>query len=224
MADAPQRTASPVCFLHELEPDAAGGFAAVDPEQRRDVARWRRAERERLIAARLALDPATRAALTARLAGHLDALLGSLHGVVVSAWLPFRGEPDLRPWMAAAAARGAVTALPVVEARGRPLRFCTWRPGEALAPGPWGIPMPAGGEAVVPDLMLAPVVGFDGEGFRLGYGGGFFDRTLAALAPRPRAVGVGLAAARLATIFPQPHDVPMDMIVTEAGCAVRRSP
>jgi 5-formyltetrahydrofolate cyclo-ligase len=222
MADDTYRTASPVCFLHELEPDASGGFAAVDPEQRRDVVRWRRAERERLIAARLALGATERAARAARNAEHLNALLGDLRGHVVSVWMPFRGEPDLRPWMAQAAARGAITALPVVEARGQPLRFRAWQPGEALAPGPWNIPVPLAGEEVVPDLVLAPVVGFDGEGFRLGYGGGFFDRTLAALSPRPRVVGVGFAEARIATIFPQPHDVPMDIVVTERGCAVRR--
>ena len=66
-------------------------------------------------------------------------------------------------------------------------------------------------------IYLAPVVGFDGAGYRLGYGGGYFDRTLAALNPRPLAIGVGLSAARVASIFPQPHDVPMAGVVTEAG-------
>lgn len=209
--------ASPVCFLHELEPDAASGFAVVDPQQRRDVARFRRAERERLIAARVALGTATRATLSARIAAHLDTLLGDLRGVAVSAWMPFRGEPDLRPWMASATARGAITALPVAEAYGRPLDFRRWRPGEALHPGLWNIPVPAGGEAVIPAVVLAPLVGFDPAFYRLGYGGGFFDRTLAALSPRPRAIGVGFALSRMPTIFPQPHDIPMTAIVTEDG-------
>lgn len=216
----PQMTnglASPVCFLHELEADAAGGFAAVDPQQRRDVARFRRAERERLIIARLALDAATRAALSDRISAHLDTLLGDLRGVTISAWMPFRGEPDLRSWMATAAARGAITALPVAEARGQPLEFYRWRPGEALRRGLWDIPVPAGGEAVIPTVVLAPLIGFDPALYRLGYGGGFFDRTLAARTPRPRAIGVGFALSRIPTIFPQPHDIPMTAIVTEDG-------
>lgn len=104
MARPTNSLASPVCFLHELQPDTAGGFAAVDPLQRRDVARFRRAERERLIAARVALGAATRATLSARIAAHLDTLLGNLRDVAVSAWMPFRGESDLRAWMASAMA------------------------------------------------------------------------------------------------------------------------
>jgi 5,10-methenyltetrahydrofolate synthetase len=83
--------------------------------------------------------------------------------------------------------------------------------------GFWNIPVPAEGPTVVPDITLSPVVGWDAAGNRLGYGGGYFDRTLAALAPRPLAIGVGLCAARIATIFPQPHDIAMQVIVTETG-------
>ena len=207
--------------MHELEPDADGGFTAVDPQQRRDVARFRRAERERLITARIALGAAQRAELSRRIAEQLDGIPGAERRAVVSGWMPFRGEPDLRPWMARAAERGVAAALPVVEARGCPLRFRAWRPGEALQPGVWGIPVPADGEWVVPDVVLAPVVGFDPECYRLGYGGGFFDRTLAALSPRPRAIGIGFAIARISTIFPQPHDIPMAAVVTEDGVMVR---
>ena len=83
--------------------------------------------------------------------------------------------------------------------------------------GFWKIPVPADGPEVVPDLTLAPLVGWDPAGFRLGYGGGYFDRTLAKLGPRPFTIGIGLQAARLATIFPQPHDIPLNVILTEAG-------
>jgi 5,10-methenyltetrahydrofolate synthetase len=86
-----------------------------------------------------------------------------------------------------------------------------------MVQGFWKIPIPAETAEVVPDVTLAPVVGWDAAGFRLGYGGGYFDRTLAALSPRPFAIGVGLQAAQVATIFPQPHDIAMDAIVTEAG-------
>jgi 5-formyltetrahydrofolate cyclo-ligase len=84
-----------------------------------------------------------------------------------------------------------------------------------MVQGVWKIPVPADGPEVVPDVALAPVVGWDGAGYRLGYGGGYFDRTLAALAPSPLTIGVGLYAARVPTIFPQPHDIAMDVIVTE---------
>ena len=72
-------------------------------------------------------------------------------------------------------------------------------------------------EAVVPDVLLMPPVGFDADGYRLGYGGGFFDRTLAAAAPHPLKIGLAREASRIDTIHPQPHDVPMDFVVTERG-------
>jgi 5-formyltetrahydrofolate cyclo-ligase len=74
---------------------------------------------------------------------------------------------------------------------------------------------------VTPDIVIAPVVGFDRACYRLGYGGGFFDRTLAAFSRRPRIIGVGYAPQEIGTIYPQAHDVPMDMIVTEAGIVAR---
>ena len=110
-----------------------------------------------------------------------------------------------------------MAALPEVQGKGRPLQFRQWWPGVAMVPGALGIPAPVDTDLVVPDAAFVPLVGFDGAGYRLGYGGGYFDRTLAALARKPLTVGVGTEAARLPTIHPQPHDVPMDFIVTEAG-------
>ena len=85
--------------------------------------------------------------------------------------------------------------------------------------GVWNIPVPAHGPDIVPDIVMSPLVGWDRGGYRLGYGGGYFDRTLAALTPRPLTIGIGLDAARIATIFPQPHDIAMQVIVTETGMA-----
>jgi 5-formyltetrahydrofolate cyclo-ligase len=99
------------------------------------------------------------------------------------------------------------------------LQYWRWQPGMAMERGFWNIPVPATREAVKPGLVIAPLVGFDDQGYRLGYGGGYFDRTLAALQPRPFAVGAGLETMRLATIHPQPHDIPMALIVTEKGIA-----
>ena len=90
-----------------------------------------------------------------------------------------------------------------------------YRPGDRLEKGVWNIPIPAEGTPVIPDVVLAPVVGFDPQNYRLGYGGGFFDRTLAALPAKPLVIGLGYASQAIATIYPQPHDIAMDRIVTE---------
>jgi 5-formyltetrahydrofolate cyclo-ligase len=214
--------ASPPCFAHELDigPD---GYSTVDPLQARDVARWRKAERERLIAARLAVSADARRDVAEAVAATLDELVDPASGMAVSLYWPFRGELDLRGWMALAAERGARVALPVVEAKGRPLSFREWRPGCRMERGVWNIPVPSDGAPVTPDVVIAPLVGFDPGCYRLGYGGGFYDRTLAALSPRPRAIGVGHPVAAIPTIYPQPHDVPMDAIVTGTGAARLRN-
>ena len=215
----PSEPASPACLLHELGPD---GTPRVDPQQARDVARWRKVERERLIAARMALPAEYRAAQTLGITRDLVQLVPAGPASCVGVYFPIRAEPDLRPWMRALCEQGATVALPLVVAHGQPLVFRIWHPGARLAHGVWNIPYPADGAAVVPNVVIAPVVGFDGACYRLGYGGGFFDRTLAAASPRPLAIGVGYPFAALATIFPQPHDVPMDWLVTGAGPPMRR--
>lgn len=203
---------SPPCYMHEVD---ASGCGLVDPQQARDVARWRKAERVRLIAARLALPRAERVAHARGVARDLETIVTSIDARCVSLYWPFRGEPDLHPWMERAWARGQRTALPVVVAKHKPLEFREWQPGMPLARGIWNIPYPAQGAVVVPDVVVAPLVGFDRAGFRLGYGGGYFDRTL--LSSPAIAVGVGHPIAEISTIFPQPHDIPMDWIVVGDG-------
>ncbi|MBN9063002.1 MAG: 5-formyltetrahydrofolate cyclo-ligase [Rhizobiales bacterium 65-9] len=204
---------SPPCFMHEIDPAYSG--LSIDPQQWKDVARWRKAERERMIAARLAMSAEVRRRFTEEIARRLDALLGEIHGRTVSLYWPFRGEPDLRDWMETVWRRGGVCALPVVERKAAPLTFRSWRSGEPLEKGVWNIPFPANGRAVRPDVVIAPVVGFDRGCYRLGYGGGFFDRTLASLSPKPIAIGVGYGAQETPSIYPQNHDVPMRAILTE---------
>lgn len=213
--------ASPPCFAHELSP-TADGLAAVDPGTATDVARWRKAERQRLIAGRLQIPGAERRQAAAAVATELDGIADGLGNPVVSVYWPFRGELDLVPWMRALVARGIRVALPVVEERARPLVFREWWPGCRLERGIWNIPVPAEGPRLTPGLVIAPVIGFDDDCYRLGYGGGYFDRTLAALSPRPVAVGVGHPTAAIATIYPQPHDIPMDAVVTGDGPVRRR--
>ncbi|MEQ1944515.1 5-formyltetrahydrofolate cyclo-ligase [Mesorhizobium sp. VNQ89] len=177
------------------------------------IARWRKAERERLIAERLSIPTDTRAERSIEIARQLDILLGNVAGRVVSLYWPFRGEPDLRPWVASLVARDATPALPVVIEKARPLVFRAYRPGDKLEKGVWNIPIPAVDEPVTPNVVIAPLVGVDPGNYRLGYGGGFFDRTLAALPRKPLVVGIGYQTQRIPTIHPQPHDIPMDRIV-----------
>ncbi len=116
-----------------------------------------------------------------------------------------------------------MTALPVVVAPKQPLIFREWHPGVDLENGPLDIPFPKDSPEVVPNGVLLPMNGWDKQGYRLGYGGGFFDRTLAAMAKRPVVIGISYEFARLETIFPQSWDIPMDYVVTEAG-VYRRDP
>ena len=177
---------------------------------------WRPAERERLIAARPGLSADLRSAHAAIIAGKLDAIVDDVRGKVIAIYWPFRGEPDLRGWAGKMSDQGATIALPVVVEKAAPLVFRSWKAGEKLEKGVWNIPFPAEGAEVTPDVVISPVVGFDGGNYRLGYGGGFYDRTLAALTRRPVVIGVGYALQRIATIHPQPHDIAMDIVLTEA--------
>jgi len=186
----------------------------ADPTLWDDIRAWRRTERERLIQARLGIAAETRTAMSKQIAEQLDVAIGNVNGRTVSLYWPFRGEPDLRPWSATVTERGGHIALPVVIERARPLIFRSYRHGDRLEKGVWNIPIPAEGTKVVPDIVIAPLVGFDARSYRLGYGGGFFDRTLSALPGKPLVIGVGYSMQRIATIYPQAHDIPMDRIVT----------
>jgi 5-formyltetrahydrofolate cyclo-ligase len=205
--------ASPPCFMHELSRDAP--LAPKRSDAWDDVSRWRKAERRRLIDERLALVSADRIARSERLAEKLDQAIGRVSGRIVSSYWPFRGEPDLRNWAIKVIERGGRIALPVVLRKSEPLEFRVWQPGDPLERGVWNILVPSRGPAVLPDVVIAPVVGFDTANYRLGHGGGYFDRTLAAMPRMPLRIGIGFATAKIATIYPQPHDIPMDTIVTD---------
>ena len=183
-----------------------------------DVRPWRREMRTALLKRRMAAGPARRTAWGARIESHLGPLLRGLPGRVIGFYWPFKGEFDARALVTELLATEAWrAALPVVAARNAPLIFRPWTPDCAMESGVLGIPIPKSADRLVPDTVLAPLVGFDAANYRLGYGGGYFDRTLAALSPRPRVIGVGFELSRLDSVYPQPHDVPMDFIVTEAG-------
>ena len=206
--------ASPPCFMHELDPAWLGL-----PLSWEEVRAWRRAERERLIDCRAAVPVLERRARDLLITAHLRAALPDLANRHIGFYWPFKGEYDPRPLVRALHREGARLALPVVVQRARPMEFRAWRPRMRMAKGVWDILVPAEGPPVQPDTLLVPLVGFDARGYRLGHGGGYYDRTLAAMPRRPLAVGIGFESLRLPTIHPQPHDIPMDMIVTERGTA-----
>ncbi len=209
--------ASPPCFLHELDPSQGGLAGEPDPVQARDVARWRKGERMRLLAARAALPVAAREAAAAAIGRHLDEALGDVAGKVISGYWPIKAELDLRPWLLTQRLRGASVVLPIVTEKAAPLHFREWGPDVRMERGFWNILVPAEGAWLVPDMVIVPVVGFDAACFRLGYGGGYFDRTLAALGGACTPYGIGLAESRVPTIFPQPHDIAMRAVITENG-------
>ena len=208
---------SPPCLAHELQP-GQNGYEAVDPQTTVDVARWRKAERQRLIELRLTVPARERQQAAQKVGDKLDELLKGSRDTIVSVYWPFRGELNLRDWMQQAVEKGIRIALPVVEVKSHPLVFREWTPQGRMEPGIWNIPVPVDGQPVQPTHVISPLVGFDTNSYRLGYGGGYFDRTLAQMQDkglRPTVIGVGHSHARISTIFPQPHDIPMDIIVTE---------
>lgn len=182
----------------------------------------RRALRQKMLALRDALPAAEVARRSAAICAHLQQLLPQLlprplAGLRIGFCWPVRNEPDLRPAIAAWQATGAQACLPVVIASDTPLAFRDWQAGDILEADRYGIPTPPSGPLVSPDILLLPCNAFDAAGYRLGYGGGFFDRTLAALQPRPLAIGVAYEEGRVATICPGEHDLPLVGVVTETG-------
>jgi 5-formyltetrahydrofolate cyclo-ligase len=178
---------------------------------------WRKQQRAALIERRVAVPAGTLAQWSAAMTALIESGFPMLAGMTVGFCWPFKHEFDARFVIRRLRDQGATAALPAVVEKARPLQFRKWWPGAPMKPGVYDIPVPDGTEPVVPDAAIVPMNGFDGQGYRLGYGGGYFDRTLAAIAPRPLAIGVSFEFARLPTIHPQPHDIAMDFVVTEAG-------
>ena len=193
------------------------------PQQPAPLKDWRKAQREKLVRARMALPAATLDAFRQRIDANLELSFPGLARCRLAFCWPIKGEYDARHFARTLRERGALTALPVVVAQKKPLVFREWHPGVALATGPLDIPYPVRSPEVQPDAVILPMNGWDAQGYRLGYGAGFFDRTLASLAKRPVVVGVSYELARLDTIYPQAWDIPMDYVVTERG-VYRRDP
>jgi 5-formyltetrahydrofolate cyclo-ligase len=170
------------------------------------------------LARRAALSSETRGIFSRRLVVEGVALARRFDAASVSVFFPIRDEPDTLALVDALSARGFATALPVTRARGEPLVFRRWRPGEPTVPGQMRIPEPrADALALDPDLVFTPLAVFDRRGHRIGYGAGHYDRTLAGLRARKRvtAVGVAYSVCEVEEIPAEPHDEPLDCILTE---------
>jgi 5-formyltetrahydrofolate cyclo-ligase len=174
-----------------------------------------------LHARRTAADASPGAARQA--AAHALEAIAGLRGVgTVAGYLPVRGELDPRPAMLALAGLGFGVCVPVVEAPGRPLAFRRWAPGMPTVRGLFGIEVPAVAEPGHPDVLLVPMLAFDRRGHRLGYGGGFYDRTIAALraAGAVQAFGFAYAAQEIPAVPDAETDMRLDAIVTERGVMI----
>ena len=186
-------------------------------EPSEDITRTRAALRKAMVARRSGLDDETHAALSARIIAHARSAL-SPPPVVAFCW-PIKHEPDVRALVSEWRARGTRITLPVVQAANQPLQFRCWDDGAALAPDPYGIPTPISGDWLDPTLILLPLNGFDAAGYRLGYGGGFYDRTLEKLREKAPIIAIGFAFStqEVAEVPIEPTDQPLDLIVTESG-------
>ncbi|MFC5472382.1 5-formyltetrahydrofolate cyclo-ligase [Paraherbaspirillum soli] len=196
-----------------MVPSIARDAGDATPENAPQKALLRRS----LLATRQAVDAVTRHRWDAELCQRVIAwatLWGDANpGCSLGVYWPMREEPDLRPAYAALAAHGMQLALPVVSDKESPLQFVVWTPDDAMVKDICGVPIPASAVATAPLALLVPCVGFNRQRTRLGYGGGFYDRTLA-LHPRPTTVGIAYSCG-LAEFDAAPHDIPLDAIITE---------
>lgn len=172
----------------------------------------KRAARQLALARRRTLDPGV-AGLA--LASHVLRAFDWPVGTVVSGFWPFGEEIDIRPLLNLLHERGNPIALPVTPPKGQPLTFRRWQPGAPMVRERFGTMRPAG-EEIVPDVLLVPLLSFDAAGGRLGYGGGYYDRTLAGLPNRFR-LGCAFAGQQVDSVPMGPYDIRLDAVATEAG-------
>ena len=170
--------------------------------------------RRQLIAARRAMPADVKAQADARIMAALWRWLDEHQPRSLGGYLALAGEPELMPLYERLSSRGITLAMPVALEKNAALVYQRWLPGESLSRDASGMQAPAARDAqIAPEVVLAPCVGFNDQGFRLGFGGGYFDRTLA-LAPRPKALGIAYASTRV-SFMTDPHDIALDLIITD---------
>jgi 5-formyltetrahydrofolate cyclo-ligase len=180
-------------------------------EQQASLDQQKNLLRQAALERRAACDPA----LGAALCRHVLADCPPPPDAVVAGFWPFRGEIDILPLLHELALRGQKLCLPVTPERGQPLSFRAWRPGDALVRGRFNTMHPES-EEMFPDFILTPLAAFDAAGNRIGYGGGYYDRTFAAL-PHAFRLGCAFAAQQIPVIPASPTDIKLHAIATEAG-------
>jgi 5-formyltetrahydrofolate cyclo-ligase len=182
------------------------------------LAHAKKAARATATTLRLLAHAAARDDAPGKLASYDFPLSAKVGASVVSGFFPYQSEIDTRPLLGRLAGEGWTTALPIVVKLGHPLEFRRWYPGEATVPGKWDIPRPPDTSPLVePDVLLVPLLAFDRTGFRLGYGGGFYDRTLELLRSKKpvTAIGIGYAAQEVDRVPHDAHDQKLDFVMTE---------
>jgi 5-formyltetrahydrofolate cyclo-ligase len=194
-------------------PDSSASVAGAEQTNVQQAAKT--ALRKALRAARGALDPAIKVQWDAHIGAQVLAWWRMRQVGTVGVYWPLAGEPDLRAAYGELAKAGVQLALPVVMERAAPLAFVEWTPGEPMIPDEMGVQVPADLRFIArPPALLVPCLGFNQENYRLGYGGGYYDRTLAPV-PRPHTLGIAYST-QLAVFSHAVHDVPLDVLVTEA--------
>lgn len=190
---------------------------APSPSDPPDLASVKRELRRRARAVRAAVPAAAREVANARLRAHLLTWLDDRGSLAVAGFWPLAGEVDLRPLLADWHERGGTALLPRMRAPAEPLRFLRWTPTTRLEPAAYDVEEPpANAPEHRPEIVLVPLLAVDRAGYRLGYGGGFYDRTLAALGG-VLAVGVAFDVQRVDEVPRGPHDRPLTHLATERG-------
>ncbi len=176
---------------------------------------WRKHQRASLLARREAIPEEIHHNWSIAISNTLKQGFPILQKMNIGLYWPFRGEYDPRPAANYFKQRGATLALPVIIRKHAPLYFREWWQDAPMRDGAHGIPVPDNTKSIIIDAVIIPMVGFDQQGYRLGYGSGYYDRTLAESNPRPLIIGVAFETLRLDNVYPQPHDIAMHFVVTE---------
>ena len=178
---------------------------------------WKKNLRKQLITEREAIPAEHHRLWSQAITGFLKQGLAQPQGMIIGIYWPFRGEYDPRSIAEYFLQHGATLALPEVTGKNEPLCFREWSPDTLVKSGAYGIAVPLETRIVRLDTVIIPMVGFDRHGYRLGYGSGYFDRTLATYEHQPLTIGVAFELQRIDSVYPQAHDISMHYVVTEAG-------
>lgn len=182
-----------------------------------NLSEWRKHQRKQLIAAREAISEEVHRRWSQAISDFLKQGFPKLQKMTIGIYWPFRGEYDPRLIAEYFRQQGATLALPEIINKNEPLCFREWLSNAPMKNGAHNIPVPVEAKTVRVDAVIVPMVGFDQQGYRLGYGSGYFDRTLATYQPQPLIIGIAFEIQRLETVYPQSHDIAMHYVVTETG-------